>query len=144
VKLRTVGLLLALWCVLAIAPAVVLTFVMDVDTDDPAGYVVLTWVGGYLLQFGVFMVLAMKTQRTDKFLGWLIASLVPWAADWSAPVSPWWLLPCAALVIGYSWWLYRSVARGRSPHQPHAAAAHRTVRRRRAIRGKVQGPLHDR
>jgi hypothetical protein len=114
VKLRTVGLLLALWCVLAIAPAVVLTFVMDVDTDDPAGSVVLTWVVGYLLQFGVFMVLAMKTQRGDKFLGWLIASLVPWAADWSAPVSPWWLLPCAALVVGYSWWVYRSVARGRS------------------------------
>ena len=76
-KLRTVGLLLALWCVLAIVPAVVLTIVMDVDTEDPAGYVVLTWVGGYLLQFGVFMVLALKTQRADNFLGRVIASLVP-------------------------------------------------------------------
>ena len=64
-KLRTVGLLLTLWCVLAIVPAVVLTIVMDVDTEDPAGYVELTWVGGYLLQFGVFMVLALKTQRAD-------------------------------------------------------------------------------
>jgi hypothetical protein len=112
--LRTVGLLLALWCVLAIVPAIVLTFVMDVDTADPAGYVIVTWVGGYLLQFGVFMVLALKTRRADNFVGWVIASLVPWAANWSAPVSAWWLLPCAALVVGYSWWLYRSVARGRS------------------------------
>jgi hypothetical protein len=39
--------------------------------------VVLTWVGGYQLQFGVFMVLALKTQRADNFLGRVIASLVP-------------------------------------------------------------------
>jgi hypothetical protein len=77
--------------VLAIVPDVVLTFVLDVDTDDLPGYVVLTWVGGYLLQFGVFMLPMMKTQRANNFVGRLIASLVPWAADWSAPVSPWWL-----------------------------------------------------
>jgi Short C-terminal domain len=114
VKLRTVGLLLALWCALVVGPAIILSFVTDGSADEPPGYVILTWIGGYLLQFGVFTVLALKTQRANNFTGWLIASLVPWAADWSALVSPWWLLPWAALVIGYSWWLYRSVARSRS------------------------------
>lgn len=113
VKLRTVGLLLALWCVLVIGPAVVISL-SGVNTEDPAGFVLLAWIGGYLLQFGVFMVVAMKTQRGNNLTGWLIASLVPWAADFSAPVSPWWLLPCAMLVICYAWWVYRSVARSRS------------------------------
>jgi hypothetical protein len=114
VKLRTVGLLLALWCVLVIGPALVVTIMWGTQTDEPPGYVVLAWIVGYLLQFGVFTVLALKTQRANNFIGWLIASLAPWAADWSAPVSLWWLVPCAMLVIGYAWWLYRSVARSRS------------------------------
>jgi hypothetical protein len=114
-KLRTVALLLTLWCVLVIAPALVASMVWGADYDEAPGYAVLTWIVGYLLQFGVFTVLALKTrQAANNFIGWLIASLAPWVADWSVPVSLWWLLPCAALVIGYSWWLYRSVARSRS------------------------------
>jgi hypothetical protein len=111
VGLRTVGLLLALWCVLAIAPALVIAVFMGVDTADPSATVLLVWIGGYLAQIGVFLVITMKT-GTGSFAGWLIASLVPWTANWVAPMSPWWLIACAAVVVGYSLWFYRSLTRG--------------------------------
>jgi hypothetical protein len=112
VKLRTVGLLLALWCVLAIAPALLIAVVIGVDTEDPSGTVLIIWIAGYLAQIGVFLVIMMKAGG-GSFLGWAIASLVPWSANWVAPISPWWLIACAAVVAGYSWWFYRSLARGR-------------------------------
>jgi hypothetical protein len=111
VGLRTVGLLLALWCVLAIAPAFVIAVFMGVDTADPSATVLLVWIGGYLAQIAVFLVITMKT-GSGNFVGWLIASLVPWSANWVAPISPWWLIACAAIVAGYSLWFYRSLTRG--------------------------------
>jgi hypothetical protein len=107
VKPRTVALLLALWCLLAVAPALFIALFVDMNTDDPPGYVLLVWIVGYLLQFAVFATLAAKTARSNV-VGWLIASLVPWLANWLAPMSPWWLLACAAIVLGYSAWFYRS------------------------------------
>ncbi|MGH3674546.1 MAG: hypothetical protein ACRDU5_02190 [Mycobacterium sp.] len=109
-KPRTVALLLALWCLLAIVPALVIAFFFDINPADPSGHVLLVWIVGYLLQFAVFAVLAVRTAGTD-FVGWTIASLVPWSANWLAPMSPWWLLACAAILLGYSWWFYRSVTR---------------------------------
>jgi hypothetical protein len=117
VGLRTVGLLLALWCVLAIAPALIIAVFIGVDTEDPSGTVLLIWIAGYLAQIGVFLVITMKAGGGST-LGWLIASLVPWSANWAAPISPWWLIACAAVVVGYSWWFYRSLARRR----PRAAS----------------------
>ena len=107
VKLRTVGLLLALWCVLAITPALIIAVFIGVDTEDPSGTILLIWIAGYLAQIGVFLVITMKADRASV-LGWLIAALVPWSANWIAPISPWWLIACAAIVVGYSWWFYRS------------------------------------
>jgi hypothetical protein len=111
--MRTVGLLLALWCVLAIAPALIIAVFIGVDTEDPSGTVLLIWIAGYLAQIGVFLVITMKAGG-GSMLGWLIASMVPWSANWAAPISPWWLIVCAAVVVGYSWWFYRSLARRRS------------------------------
>ncbi len=113
-KLRTVGLLLAVWCVLAIAPAVIISLFVGVDTEDPSGTVLVMWIVGYLAQIGVFLVISLKTSGAGGFLGWVIASLVPWSANWAAPISPWWLIACAAVVSGYSWWFYRSLARSES------------------------------
>jgi Short C-terminal domain len=59
-------------------------------------------------------VISLKTSGAGGFLGWVIASLVPWSANWAAPLAPWWLIACAAVVVGYSWWFYRSLARSRS------------------------------
>jgi len=113
VRLQTIGLLLALWCLLAIAPAAIITLFIGVDTEDPSGTVLLLWIIGYLMQFGVFMVIALKTSG-GNFVGWAVASLVPWSANWSAPVAPWMLIVCAAIVVGYSCWYYRSLARSES------------------------------
>lgn len=112
VGLRTVGLLLTLWCVLAIAPAFVIAVFMGVDTEDPSATVLLVWIGGYLAQIAVFFVITLKTGG-GGFFGWLIASLVPWSANWVAPLSPWWLIACVAVVAGYSLWFYRSLTRSR-------------------------------
>jgi hypothetical protein len=105
--------LLALWCLLALAPAVIIAVFIGVDTEDPSGTVLLIWIAGYLAQIGVFLVITMKADG-GSFVGWVIASLVPWSANWAAPISPWWLIACAAIVAGYSWWFYRSLARSRS------------------------------
>jgi hypothetical protein len=42
-------------------------------------------------------------------LGWFLASIMPFAADWSAPASWWALVICAAIVVGYATWLTWSV-----------------------------------
>jgi hypothetical protein len=107
VSLRAVGLLLALWCVLAIAPALIIAVFIGVDTEDPSGAVLVIWIAGYLAQIGAFFFITAKAGGAGM-LGWLIAALVPWAANWVAPISPWWLIACAAIVVGYSWWFYRS------------------------------------
>lgn len=132
-KLRTVGLLLAVWCVLAIAPAVIIALFVGVDTEDPSGTVLLIWIVGYLAQIGVFLVISLKTSGAAGFLGWVVASLVPWSANWAAPISPWWLIACAAVVIGYSWWFYRSLARRESLQRDGVPA--------RGVVVKVEKPL---
>jgi Short C-terminal domain len=132
VTLRTVRLLLALWCVLALAPAVIIAVFIGVDTEDPSGSVLLIWIVGYLAQIGVFLVITMKAHG-GSFVGWMIASLVPWSANWAAPISPWWLIACAAIVVGYSWWFYRSIARGQALQRDGVPA--------RGVVLKVQKPV---
>jgi hypothetical protein len=113
VKLRAVGLLLVLWCALAIAPALIIALLLRVDTTDPSPAVLVIWLAGYLAQIAIFTVITARTSRAN-FVGWAIAAVVPWTANWAAPISPWWLVACAAVVTGYSWWLYRSLTRGQS------------------------------
>jgi hypothetical protein len=110
VRPLTVGLLLALWCALAIVPALIIALFVGVDTEDPSGTVLIIWLVGYLVQIGVFFAITLKAGGANV-VGWVIASLVPWAANWAAPISPWWLFACGAVVVGYSWWFYRSLAR---------------------------------
>ena len=83
---RTVAALSALWCVLAIAPGVVSTILFAISTDTPIdGVVVAVWIVGFLLQFAVFLLIGRKVRR-DSTLGTIIASIMPFAADWSAPI----------------------------------------------------------
>ncbi|HET9876160.1 MAG TPA: SHOCT domain-containing protein [Mycobacterium sp.] len=108
---RTVALLSALWCVLVIAPAAVATILFQVTTETPiTGPVVGAWIVGYLLQFAVFMVISRKAPRGTT-LGWFVASIMPWAADWTAPAAWWALAICAAIVVGYAVWLSYAVYR---------------------------------
>jgi hypothetical protein len=101
----------ALWSVLVLAPAVVATILFTISTDTPInGVVVAVWIVGFLLQFAVFLVLGRKARR-DSMLGTILASTMPFAADWSAPVSWWALVICAAIVVGYAAWLTWAVYR---------------------------------
>lgn len=117
-NLRLVAQLLAAWCVLVIAPPILVVALFS-GADPEAnitGWIFLVWIVGYLLQLGVFMAASRKAKR-NAILGWFIASIVPWAADWSAPVSLWWLVPCAAVVLTYSAWFYRTLSRSNNLQQ---------------------------
>jgi len=74
------------------------------------------WIVGYLAQFGVFMWI-MNLVGDQKVLWWFVASMLPWAVDWSVPSSPWFLLPCAAVAIAVAFWIGQSTARAQSLQQ---------------------------
>ena len=104
-------MLLALWCVLVIAPAVIATVVGGLGAnDDVGGGTILVWVIGYLVQFAVFMLIARR-RRVGSSVAWIIPSLLPWIAAWTAPVSLWWLAPCTAVAVAFAVWIGRRVAR---------------------------------
>jgi hypothetical protein len=106
---RTVAMLSALWCVLVIAPAAVTTSLFKISIDTSiSGAVIGVWAAGYLLALAVFFVIGRKSPHYPM-LGWFLASIMPFAADWSAPASWWALVICAAIVVGYATWLTRSV-----------------------------------
>ncbi|MDX1891230.1 SHOCT domain-containing protein [Mycolicibacterium sp. 050158] len=104
--------LLTIWCVLVVMPAwIVFVTFRGADPNAPIfGPIVIIWIVGYLLQFGVFMVIARKA-RGNSFGGWLLASTMPFVADWTVPVAPW--SPAAVLVVvaAYSAWFYSRLAR---------------------------------
>lgn len=103
------AVLSALWCVLVIAPAALTTSLFKISINSSiSGAVIGVWVIGYLAQFAVFFVIGRKLPHIPT-LGWLLASIMPFAADWSAPASWWVLVICAAIVVGYATWLTWSV-----------------------------------
>jgi hypothetical protein len=112
VSKQALAVLLALWCVLVVAPGLiaVLAFGNAAPEDPVTGGIFAVWIVGYLVQFGVWFVISTKSKR-NNMLGWFLASIVPWAACWSAPVSLWWLIPCLAVVGGYATFFHRSFER---------------------------------
>ena len=108
---RTIAALAALWLVLIIVPALVAARLLPVAGDTAhKGWAVGIWVTGYVAQFLVFRAMARRSPRPVGW-GWLVASTVPWAADWTAPLSLWAVAVCAAIVIGYAAWLVAAVHR---------------------------------
>ena len=87
---RRLYTLLAAWCVLMLAPAMLLELGVfgPVDTNSSiTGALAASWVVGYLAQFAVFMWI-MNIVGKQKVLWWFVASLLPWVIDWTVPVSP--------------------------------------------------------
>jgi len=102
---RTIAVLSTVWCVLVIAPALIAARLFDIATGAAnTGWVIGLWIGGYLAQFGVFLVMSKRAPRGTT-PGWFVAAIVPWLADWTAPVSLGWLALSAAIVVGYVIWL---------------------------------------
>lgn len=108
---RTIAALSALWWVLIVAPALTATRLLDhAGATSAEGGVLAVWLGGYIAQFVVFLAISRRSPR-PAVLGWVIASVVPWAADWTTPLSMWWLVLWTALVVGYAAWLVVEVSR---------------------------------
>jgi hypothetical protein len=106
---RTVAAWSALWAVLVIVPGLVTTFVFNISLYTPIGGPAIGfWIVGYLLQFAVFFVISRKSSH-DLMVGWFVASIMPFAVDWLAPVSWWALVAAVVIVIGYAAWLTWSV-----------------------------------
>jgi len=107
--MRKLYSVLTLWCVLLLTPGVYEAF----GNVTLNGTLAAVWIVGYLVQFGVFMWI-MNLVGDQKILWWFVASMLPWAVDWSVPISPWFLLLCAAVAIATAFWMGQSTARAQS------------------------------
>jgi hypothetical protein len=109
---RTTALLLAVWCVLLVAPSLIVVAVFT--GADPnaaiAGPIFAIWIVGYLLQLGVFMAVTRKS-NANGIPGWVLASVLPWVADWSAPVARWAPILCGLVAAAYACWFYFRLTR---------------------------------
>jgi putative oligomerization/nucleic acid binding protein len=107
--MRRIHLLLAAWCVLVLAPG----FFEVGGNVTLNGSLAAVWIVGYLVQFGIFLWI-MNLVGDQKVLWWFVASLLPWAVDWSVPSSPWFLLLWAAVAIAVAAWIGLSTQRAKS------------------------------
>jgi hypothetical protein len=105
------GLLLALWCALVVLPGVIIAGVAPpglYGTID--GWILGGWILGFVAQIVVFMVVCRISGR-NNVIGWLIASLAPFASDWGTPATPWGPVAAAVLSVGFAVWFYWSCSR---------------------------------
>jgi hypothetical protein len=100
--MRRLYSLLIGWCVLVLAPG---AFELSGNVTLN-GSLALVWIIGYLAQFGIFLWI-MNLVPEQKILWWFIASLLPWAVDWSVPSSPWFLLLGAVVAGTVAVWIGR-------------------------------------
>lgn len=108
---RMIAGLAALWLVLIIVPALVAARLLPVAGDTAhKGWAVGIWVTGYVAQFLVFRAMSRRSPRPVG-PGWVVASTIPWVADWTAPISRWAVAVCAAIVVAYAVWLVFAVYR---------------------------------
>jgi hypothetical protein len=109
VKVVRLRVLLVVWVVLAVVPGLVATAAYDLDTGGLlGGGAAGIWVGGYLVQFGVFMWVA-RIAGSPTVLGAVTASLLPWVCDWACPAGLWIAAPCAAVAAAVAYWMYSKV-----------------------------------
>ena len=97
---------------------------IDMNTNIP-GSLALSWVLGYLAQFAIFMWI-MNIVGKQKVLWWFVASLLPWAIDWTVPVSPLFALLWFSVTIAIAAWIALVAQRAQSLKQ-HGIRATGTV-----------------
>jgi putative oligomerization/nucleic acid binding protein len=106
VNLPRLYALLALWLVLLLAPGVLEilgTFGhFDINTEI-VGPIIGMWVVGYLVQFFIFLLLSRIVD--PGILAWFAASSLPWAIDWTTPVSPLFLVLWAGIAVAFAMWI---------------------------------------
>jgi hypothetical protein len=118
-KMRHLYTLLVVWCALVIVPGMLVALGMfgriDMNSNLP-GIVILPWILGYLAQFAVFMWI-MNIAGEQKVLWWFAASLLPWAVDWTLPVSPLFLLLWIPVMVAVAAWIALVARRAESLQQ---------------------------
>jgi putative oligomerization/nucleic acid binding protein len=110
--MRKLYSLLIAWCVLLLAPGIFEAF----GNVTLNGTLAAVWIVGYLAQFGVFLWI-MNLVGEQKVLWWFIASLLPWAVDWTVPSSTWFLLLWAAVAVASAAWIGHVSSRARALQQ---------------------------
>ena len=127
-NMRRLYVLLVLWFCFLIAPAALMELGLfgrvDMNTNLP-GMLALSWVLGYLAQFGIFLWI-MNIVSKQRMLWWFIASLLPFAIDWASPVSPLLFVAGLFLGVGTAWWIVWAQRRENSL-QEHGIRATGTV-----------------
>jgi hypothetical protein len=111
IDLGRLYVLLVLWLVLLVAPAALEllgTFGHFDLNSSIAGEIIAIWVVGYLAKFGIFMWISRIVD--PGFVAWFAASGLPWALDWTTPVSPLFTILWVAIAIGVALWI-ASIAR---------------------------------
>ena len=81
--------LLALWTVLLLTPALLMLAGLfgPIQSEIPiSSTIILLWVGCYLAQFFLFLGIMAKVGE-QRLLWKMAASLLPWAIDWTLPLS---------------------------------------------------------
>src|SRR5580658_7361845 len=127
VDLARLYTLLVVWLILLIAPGAleVLGVFGPLGVDSLlGGAIVGLWIVGYLAQFAVFMWISRIVD--PGFPAWFAASSLPWAIDWTTPLSPW--IGCIWVVIAVAFALYiASHARRDESLREHGVHATGTV-----------------
>ncbi len=107
--------LLVLWLVLLIAPCALEllgTFGHFDLNSSIVGPIIGIWVVGYLVQFGVFLWISRIVD--PGFVAWFAASSLPWALDWTTPVSPYFAILWVAIAIAVAFWIASHARRDES------------------------------
>ena len=103
IDLPRLYVLLVLWFVLLVAPGVIELsgiFGHASLTSTIDGPIIGFWVVGYLAQFAVFLWISRIVDV--GFIAWFAASSLPWAIDWTIPVSPLFGILWAVIAIGFA------------------------------------------
>jgi hypothetical protein len=93
--------------ILAVGPALVVALGVFGHMDSNAaiaGAPIIVWVGGWLAQFAAFFWL-MAIARKQNFAWWFIASGATWAADWTMPASPVFLILWPVAFVATALWI---------------------------------------
>jgi hypothetical protein len=122
-KMRRFYYLLAAWCFVLILPGMLSAlgiFGKVTAHSTIPGTLALSWVVGYLAQFALFMwIMQIAGKQANLSIGmqvllWFLASLLPWAIDWTLPVSPLFALLWFPIMIGAAAWIARSARQEQS------------------------------
>ncbi|HYL98524.1 MAG TPA: SHOCT domain-containing protein [Blastocatellia bacterium] len=123
VNVRRLYAVLAAWCFLLVLPGLLSVLGVFGPVNYPynvTGPLIASWVVGYLAQFGLFMwIMKIAAKQANLSVGlqmllWFMASLLPWAVDWSVPTSPLFGLLWLPLLVGAAALIARSIGQEQS------------------------------